>query len=390
MTTVPWTKGEAVRHAIVAAFGLLVVVTSPDGSFYLIRTGWLAVVVNLLALAGSLFLMRWRRARPVWVTVVIVALAFVFPLVWAVSAWAYVSLSTHRQWRKTVGVGLFMVLMQTFSSVFAEGAPNIDVEASGPVPVPLWLHWLLGLGLMTLSTVALAAIGSYLGARRDADAALQDRLALLEREQTLVREASRSEERNRIAREMHDVLAHKISLISMHAGALAYRDDLSPEETRAAAQTIQESSHQALNELRTILGQLRQMEGGDAAKPQPTLAALDELVAEHRTAGGKVSFTNTLDGEPPLTVSRHAYRVIQECLTNARKHAPGTSVTLDVAGDSMDGIRVKSSNPISVAGSGTPGSGLGLIGLEERVELVGGKMTVTREPEFSVEVWLPW
>ena len=106
--------------------------------------------------------------------------------------------------------------------------------------------------------VIAAAIGMYIGARRDLLASLQDRAERAEREQELQVARAQAEERTRIAREMHDVLAHRMSLVAMHAGALAYRDNLTPDETREAAEVIQANSHRALTDLREILGVLRE------------------------------------------------------------------------------------------------------------------------------------
>lgn len=350
---------------------------------------WLAVGACIAGLVA----MRWRRSYPVIIATVLILFAWPFPVLWLISGWAYMSLATHRRWRATIGVGLLLVAisvaeaLRTGSFVTYEGpnGPETDLMGlAGAVAV---------VAFSLIATVAVAALGSYVGARRDAEVALQERIAAAEREQVLVQEASRAEERTRIAREMHDVLAHKISLISMHAGALAYRDDLTGEETRKAAQTIQESSHQALQELRVILGQLRQIEGhGSPAKPQPTLDSLEELVAEHRAAGRQIRFTDILDGRPSHTVSRHAYRVVQEALTNAAKHAPGTAVQVEVSGDPERGLDITVVNARTLAHTSTPGSQLGLLGLEERVALVGGRLSAGPAPDgtFRVEAWVPW
>ena len=104
----------------------------------------------------------------------------------------------------------------------------------------------------------LLATGMYIGARRELVASLHDRAERAEREQALRVEQAQANERARIAREMHDVLAHRMSLVAMHAGALAYRTDLSPEQTRHAAEVIQANAHRALADLREVLGLLRE------------------------------------------------------------------------------------------------------------------------------------
>lgn len=387
----PSRWGEITRYAVaVIVSSLGVVAQAPDGS--VLPEPW-SLIVNIVAVIGALVAMRWRRRYPVAVALALSALLWPLPVLWAVASWAYLSLSTHRRWWPIVLVGL-VCLIGSMLPVLVD-ASNNPVEVTGDVP-PGFFWGLTELVIAFTSTalyvVALASIGSYLGARRDAQAALRERLEAAEREQVLVRERSRAEERNRIAREMHDVLAHKITLISMHAGALAYRDDMSSDEARQAAQTIQESSHQALNELRVILGQLRQTDGDVPAKPQPTLDSLADLIAEHRAIGRVVTVNESLQGAPSQVVSRQAYRVVQEALTNAARHAPGTPAHVVLEGGEGEGLTVRVVNPVSLVAPRTPGAGLGLIGLEERAEIVGGRFRAGQDGNgnFEVEVWLPW
>ncbi len=154
---------------------------------------------------------------------------------------------------------------------------------------------------------------------------------------------ARAAERRRIAREMHDVLAHRLSLLSVHAGALEFRPDAPAEEVAEAAGVIRENARAALDELRGVIGVLRE-DGGESLTepPQPTLADLAALVEESRAAGMRVTASIELgDAAPPAAVGRTAYRIVQEGLTNARKHAPGAAVTLTV--DAPDrGLRSRS------------------------------------------------
>ena len=150
--------------------------------------------------------------------------------------------------------------------------------------------------------VATMATGYYIGTRRELVASLQEQVATADRERELASERARDAERTRIAREMHDVLAHRISLVALHAGALAYRDDLTREETRETAQTIQSNAQLALSELRQVLGVLRA--GADAVgiePPQPTLAELPALLADAREAGSDVTLDTTDLAEEPAT-----------------------------------------------------------------------------------------
>ena len=178
----------------------------------------------------------------------------------------------------------------------------------------------------------LTVFGLYLRGRRDL--ALSQRVAALAAERVQLQriEQAKLAERTKIAHEMHDVLAHRISLLSMLAGGLAYRTDLTPDETRKTALAIQESAHQSLNELRTVLGTLRS--DGALEAPQPTLAQVNALFDEVRGAGQQVEVDDTIHDREllPTQTGRHAYRIVQEALTNARKHAPGSRVKAELGG----------------------------------------------------------
>ncbi len=206
---------------------------------------------------------------------------------------------------------------------------------------------------------------------------------------------ARAAERRRIAREMHDVLAHRLSLLSVHAGALEFRPDAPAEEVAEAAGVIRESARAALDELRGVIGVLRE-DGSESLTqpPQPTLADLAALVEESRAAGMRITARIELgDAAPPAAVGRTAYRIAQEGLTNARKHAPGAAVTLTVhAPDGGLEVEVRSLAAVAVpAASPLPGAGTGLIGLAERVSLTGGELEHGIDPDgaFVLRARLP-
>jgi signal transduction histidine kinase len=199
-------------------------------------------------------------------------------------------------------------------------------------------------------------------------------------------------ERTRIAREMHDVLAHRISQVSMHAGALAFREDLTPEQVHASAAVIRDKAHEALTDLRGVLGVLRGEDGELTLAPQPTYADLGELVAEAREGGLTVVLEDRVSSpaEVPDAAGRTLYRIVQEGITNARKHAPGSTLTVELSGSPEDGLDVVLRNPLGF-GSATPGSGLGLVGLSERAELRGGRLEGHRDgATFVLHGWIPW
>ncbi|MCO8271309.1 histidine kinase [Actinoplanes sp. TRM 88003] len=238
--------------------------------------------------------------------------------------------------------------------------------------------------------------GMVIRSRRQLVLSLRDRAVRAESEQQLRVAQARTVERTRIAREMHDVLAHRISLLSLHAGALEIKPDATPDEVARAAGVIRASAHQALQDLREVIGVLRtDRSDGEPEPPQPTLGALPALAQESRSAGVKVNLDVRLEpASVPDGTGRTAYRIVQEGLTNARKHAPGTAVRVDVAGSPADGLAINVRNPWPIGGpSGAiPGTGTGLIGLTERTLLAGGRLSHGRTPqnEFVLTAWLPW
>ncbi|MFC7586405.1 sensor histidine kinase [Nonomuraea antimicrobica] len=257
------------------------------------------------------------------------------------------------------------------------------------------LYGLVGatmLGGLTVFGLYLRGRRELLAARRTAEAAAQEQRV----------EQAKLAERLKIAQEMHDVLAHRISLLAMLAGGLAYRRDLGPEQTREAALAIQENAHQSLNELRAVLGTLRDSrdapdgDGGAASgleSPQPTLAHLGALFAEVRAAGQRVEVDDTVEAREslPTQTGRHAYRIVQEALTNARKHAPGRPVRAEIGGRPGDGLRIRVSNAIAPGAAAGPGGRLGLVGLAERTRMAGGTITHdVRDGRFVLDALLRW
>jgi signal transduction histidine kinase len=245
---------------------------------------------------------------------------------------------------------------------------------------------------------AVLASGMLVRARRQLVVSRRERAKALETEQRLLVEQARQHERTRIAREMHDVLAHRISLLSMHAGALEFRPDAPPEEIAKAAGIIRDSAHQALEDLREVIGVLRQdPDGVSNQRPQPTLADLPALVEESRQAGARVSTDFQVPDlqSVPTAVGRNAYRIVQEGLTNAHKHSPGARVDVVVDGSAGPGLslEVRSHRPVGGATeSRIPGGGTGLVGLMERATLVGGRLEHGRTStgDFVLRAWLPW
>ncbi|MBO0690347.1 MAG: sensor histidine kinase, partial [Candidatus Dormibacteraeota bacterium] len=232
---------------------------------------------------------------------------------------------------------------------------------------------------LVVSAVAVAgawALGDNLETRRAYLAALEERAAHLEREQEERARGAVLDERSRIARELHDVVAHHVSAIAVQAGAAAEVAERDPPRTRRALGAIQETARVALAEMRAIVGVLRESEDGEGAPiaPQPTLGALERLVDQTRAAGLDVDLV--CRGTPrqlPEAVDLSAYRIVQEALTNTLKHARATRVTVTI-GYQAAAVDILVTND-GVAPNARPvADGRGLVGMRERVALFHGQL----------------
>ena len=228
--------------------------------------------------------------------------------------------------------------------------------------------------------------------RRQRELALEERADALEREQEQRARAAVAEERQRIARELHDVVAHAISVIVVQARGGRRMLDAEPAEARGAFDTIERTGQEALGEMRRLLGLLRESEDEPALAPQPTLARLEELVQQVRDAGLPVELA--IEGEPtelPPGVELSAYRIVQEALTNALKHAgpAHARVTVRYADDNLE-LEIADDGSGS-AGNGD-GGGHGLVGIEERVAMLGGELETGEAPSggYAVRARLPY
>ncbi|MER7931479.1 MULTISPECIES: histidine kinase [unclassified Streptomyces] len=324
----------------------------------------------------------WLRRRwPTGLAIAMVPVGFVSDTAGGAAMVALFTLAVHRPFRYVAWIaGTNLALVPLFYWV----RPDPD------------LPYLAVVVLVVLFTLLTISLGMFVRSKRQLMVSLRDRARRAETEAGLRAERAQRLAREAIAREMHDVLAHRLTLLSVHAGALEFRPDAPREEIARAAGVIRESAHEALQDLREIIGVLRAADGDEAGgRPQPTLAALDTLVGESRQAGMKVTLDNHV-GDPsavPASVGRTAYRIAQEGLTNARKHAPGTEVTVRVTGAPGDGLDITVRNPAPEAEvPHVPGSGQGLIGLTERATLAGGRLAhrATGDGGFEVRAWLPW
>jgi signal transduction histidine kinase len=258
---------------------------------------------------------------------------------------------------------------------------------------------MLGLGLgrdpgalvapmAVVSGIAMLAV-TMVHVRREADLKVtaQQEVTAVERDKrTLL------EERTTIARELHDVVAHHMSVVAIQAEAAPYRVEHTPPELEAAFATIRENAVAALTELRRVLGVVRSADYEAPDAPQPTLAQLDGLVANVREAG--LSVDKTVTGavrELPQGVELSAYRIIQEALSNTLRHAPGATAGVEVSYVLGGlGLRIHNGRP-SRDVQPSPGAGHGLTGMRERVAMLEGEMTSgpTADGGFEVAVFIP-
>lgn len=360
------------------AFGLgLAGAVSPPGEPASPHPTWFTITDQLVGLSGCVALW-FRRRWPLRLALVLVLASSVFVTVGGAMLVALFSLAVHRPPRTSL-------------SVFGVSAVAAFVQLSlHPEPgAPFLLMFLLSVAMQA----ALTGWGISVHHRRQLLASLRDRAMHAESEARLRAEQAQHQVRESMAREIHDVLGHRLSMLSVHAGALEFRPDASTDDVRRSAKVIRESAHQALQDLREVIGVLRAPVG---ELPQPTLADLRLLVEEADDVGTHVELVEDHEGPVPERVGRTAYRIVQEALTNVRKHSPGADTRVRVEGGPGEGLRVEVVNGPSPALVGEeiahPGSGQGLLGLAERVSLASGRLEHGPEEEggWRLTAWLPW
>ncbi|MEU3498936.1 sensor histidine kinase [Kitasatospora cineracea] len=402
----PWWWARRRGAALDVALAAVSAAECAAGAYGLVRDrldrGLPATVVCVVlgALAGASLVVRRR-----WPVVpVVVALVFVpgfFGVVLLVVS--LYTLAATWEWpsrRARVLVLSAVAMVETFGMVlFATTAPSKAPPAE-PLP-PTWVFVVISAFVAVGMAVAPMVTGLYVGARRRLVESLKDRAQGLEGELSLLADQARErawrarvEERTRIAREMHDVVAHRVSLMVVHAAAVERIVPKDPARAQQSARLIGETGRQALDELREILGVLRMTEPQEQVEaPVGGLAELPELVEQSRVAG--MAVTLTVSGERLEYVAeaeQTAYRVVQEGLTNAHKYAGGARVAVLLA-YVPNGVRVSVVNecPGGVAPVALPSGGNGLVGMRERVVALGGAFHAGREDGggFRVEAVLP-
>ncbi len=378
----PRTTRELLADAAVVALalvlGALVVISDLRKDVVAVPTAHevMDVAFGLLACAS----LWWRRSHPSAVALACVLLGAFSSSATLAGVLALYTLAAYRPVRPAL-----LVAALWFPSGLVYAIWSGRTDAASVV--------LLSLALVLAATTS----GMYVRARRQLLLTLRERALRAEAEQRLHADGVRMAERNRIAREMHDVLAHRISLVALHAGALKVRPDLPVATVRETAELLRATACQALEELSDVIGVLREGPEPAPAAPPPTLSDIAGLVDESRRAGAKIEFEMRVERPEAASgmLGRDAYRVVQEALTNMGKHAGGTAGRVEVTGAVAQGLHVVVRNRMPVRGAGQPslpGSGAGLLGLHERVALAGG--TLVHGPDgsgdFVVDARLPW
>lgn len=349
--------------------------------------------VGLGAIAIVLYALRGVARLPFTVAIALLSSVSFFSA--GAVVLSIVSIATRRRWKEASLISILFIGASTFGD-------QVNPFVESPPLGESVLTAIVGTGICVL-------IGLYIGSRRQLLETLTSQAASARREQQAKIEQAHANERARIAREMHDVLAHRLSLVALHAGALEYRTDLAPELVSLTAGVMRSNAHLALTELREVLGVLNEtteVASQEPLLPQQTVGDIPRLIEECNIAGGDTSvvvdraITDSLDSLSEVQ-SRHLYRVVQEGLTNARKHSPGAPVKVRLSGEPQIRITATVSNPksaVSLSDSAEsrvqdrpPPSGFGIAGLRERVRLAGGELSVIDEEDaFTLQVWVPW
>ena len=296
--------------------------------------------------------------------------------------WAEPSLLAHLgvlaliglQARPQVLVALWLLTLAA-GAILVQRMPGMDASAD--------------LGEMTVLSAVVLAAAAALGGRREAQRRLAEQQRISDDERA---RRALLEERARIARELHDVVAHHMSVIAIQAEAAPYRVPDPPEELASSFATIRASATEGLRELRRVLGVLRADGAAGDPAPQPDLGRLDELVAGVAAAGLAVTTTVTGDPRPlPPGVELSAYRIVQEALSNVLRHAGGSDVRVEVVyRPAALELRVRNGPP-PVPPAPSPGAGHGLPGMRERAAMLGGELAAGPDPDggYAVAAVLP-
>ncbi|SEG47789.1 Signal transduction histidine kinase [Thermomonospora echinospora] len=345
---------------------------------------------TLLVVSGLVVAVRRRWPVPVFVTTALAGLVYYgldFPdgPAWIGLFVSLYTLAAYGDGRRS------LVIAGAGIAVLAAGwlVAAADIEPRAAIG---WVFFRIGVSVLS------AALGESVRSRRVIAAEAQERAELAERTREEEARARVDAERLRIAREVHDTVAHAIAIINVQAGVTAHVLDKRPEQAREALRAIEQTSSRALREMRAILGVLR--DDNDGRAPHPGLEQIDELTAKAREAGLDVTLQATEPPTPlPSAVGGAAYRILQESITNVIRHVGPTRVTVALnPGIDVLEIRVTDEGRRTGSGDGRadrpPGNGVdtpakpgrGILGMRERCRLLGGELDAGPLPGGGFEV----
>jgi signal transduction histidine kinase len=350
--------GEGTARALTDLGGLGYVLIVVGGVVLVARRKWPVAVVVATGLVSLAYYSLGFPDGPIWLGLFI----------------ALYTLTAHGDGRRSLVIaGVSMSILTTAWLVAAA-----DIEPRESIG---WVFFRIGASVMS------AALGESARSRRVIAAEAEERAERAERTRDEEARARVDAERLRIAREVHDTVAHSIAVINVQAGVTAHVLDKRPERARETLLTIEQMSSQALQEMRNILGVLRDDEADRA--PQPGLGQLDELAATAREAGLDVEVTGAPTAAGlPSAVDSAAYRILQESITNVIRHVGPTRVDVRIE-PGADLLEIRVINDGSPDAPGEPGSivpGRGIAGMRERCELLGGELHAGPGPGGGFEV----
>ncbi|WP_374009880.1 sensor histidine kinase [Leifsonia sp. LS-T14] len=357
--------------------------------------------IQTLALAGAWLMIGasvmlvWRHRWPVLVAGIAVTLTVVFPTtpLVALVACAAVVAATARWIRWLFIVGVYAATVVSFCWDVASHTSLLSDFVGEPAegtPARLALFWAVPI-LAALAVAPFAGFGFLRSIRRERDAAQLDTAAATRNVAVLHREVELERERQELARELHDTLAARLSSLSLHAGALELTVD-GNEQATATARIVRETAQGTLDELRHVVHVLRNPGAAGTSSGLVDIASLiDEALRDGVDVRAQVLVSDAATCHPQ--VAHACYRLVQESISNVRRHAPGQAIRVEVRGGPETGVTVTSTNWMTLGARPTSiGGGHGLTGMSERVGLVGGSFQAgpTADGAFAIIAWLPW
>ena len=360
-------QGEPILRPLADLGNLGYLLLAISGVVIVVRRRWPVTVFVVTALASAIYYVLDFPDGPGWLGLFI-------------AIYTLTERGDGRQSLVVAGAGI-AVLAPTWLVAAANVEPRATIG---------WVFFRIGASVMS------AALGESVRSRRVIAAEALERAELAERTREEEARLRVDEERLRIAREVHDTVAHAIAVINVQAGVTAHVLNRRPERVRETLEAIEQTSARALREMRTILGVLR--DDHDGRVPQPGLAQIDDIAVQAREAGLDVAVSTAPSAvEVPSAVGRAVYRIVQESITNVIRHVGPTRVSVSVAYDA-DAIAVRVTDegaqdetPADRPPAASAAPGRGLLGLRERCQLLGGKLTAGRTTGggFEVTAWLP-